>query len=116
MVTRAFQFVQDIFKESLKQIQQYQIKQRPWYVPFSPWDGVDKRTLVANQNLPATDPGQTAGAGSPPSFPPPLFFLSHTEEPAKANTCTHDRHALQQLALNVHAKLFDLTWPTNQKR
>ena len=30
---------------------------------------------------------------------------------AKAGTCARDRHAIQQLALNVHAKHSDLTWP-----
>ena len=38
-----------------------------------------------------------------------VCFLSWTEE--LAGTCTHDRHALQQLALNVHVKHSDLTWP-----
>ena len=41
----------------------------------------------------------------------PFFFLSRTEEPTKAGTCAHDRRALQQLALNVHVKHSDLTWP-----
>ena len=36
-------------------------------------------------------------------------FLSRTEEPAKAGTCARDRHALRQLALNVHVKHSDLT-------
>ena len=36
-------------------------------------------------------------------------FLSRTEEPAMAGTCALDRHALQQLALNVHVKHSDLT-------
>ena len=35
--------------------------------------------------------------------------LSQSEEPAKASTCAHDRHALQQLALNVHVKTLTLT-------
>ena len=43
----------------------------------------------------------------PPTHSLPLFVLSRTEEPAKADTCARDGHALQQLALNVH----DLTWP-----
>ena len=38
-------------------------------------------------------------------------FLSRTEEPAKAGTCAHDRHTLQQLALNVHIKHSRLAWP-----
>ena len=38
-------------------------------------------------------------------------FLSQTEEPTKAGTRTRDRRALQQLALNVHVKHSDLTWP-----
>ena len=38
-----------------------------------------------------------------------VFYLSRTEELAKASTCAHDRRALQQLALNVHVKHFDLT-------
>ena len=49
---------------------------------------------------------------SPPySLTPPFFFLSQTEEPAKASTCAHDRRELQQLALNVHVTHSDLTWP-----
>ena len=40
------------------------------------WDDAYKRTLTANQ----------------------------TEELAKLSTCARDRHALQQLALNVHIK------------
>ena len=43
------------------------------------------------------------------SPPPPFFLLSRTEEPSKGGTCARDRHALQQLALNVHVKLSDLT-------
>ena len=35
--------------------------------------------------------------------------LSQAEEPAKAGTCACHRHALQQLALNVHIKHSDLT-------
>ena len=38
-----------------------------------------------------------------------MHFLSWTEKPAKTGTCARDRHALQQLALNVHAKHSDLT-------
>ena len=45
----------------------------------------------------------------PPYSLPTFFFLSRTEEPAKASTCAHDRCALQQLALNVHVKHSDLT-------
>ena len=41
------------------------------------------------------------------------FFLSRTEEPTKAGTCARDRRALQQLALNVHVKHSDLTWPAS---
>ena len=36
-------------------------------------------------------------------------ILSRTVEPAKASTCARDRRALQQHALNVHVKDFDLT-------
>ena len=53
-----------------------------------------------------------ASAGVPPPTPPyslTLFFLSRTEEPAKAGTCARDRRTLQQLALNVHVKHPDLT-------
>ena len=32
------------------------------------------------------------------------IILSRTEEPAKGGTCARDRRALQQLALNMHAK------------
>ena len=35
--------------------------------------------------------------------------LSWTEEPVKAGTCARASRALQQLALNVHVKLSDLT-------
>ena len=64
---------------------------------------------------PAIDSGRTART---PLYPPvqavpltpsPFCFLSRTEEPAKAGTCARDRHALQQLALNVHVKHSDLT-------
>ena len=34
-------------------------------------------------------------------------ILYRTEEPAKADTCAHDRRALQQRALNVHVKHSD---------
>ena len=51
-----------------------------------------------------------ASAGGSPLLPP-SFFLSRIEEPAKAGTCACDRRALQQLALNVHIKHSDLTWP-----
>ena len=36
-----------------------------------------------------------------------IIILSQTEEPVKVSTCAHDRHALQQLALNEHIKHFD---------
>ena len=47
----------------------------------------------------------------PPLTPSPNFFLSLTEEPAKACICicTRDMRALQQLALNVHVKRSYLT-------
>ena len=48
-----------------------------------------------------------------PLIPYPLFFLSRTEEQAKACTCVRDRRALQQLALNVHVKHSDLTGKTS---
>ena len=48
-----------------------------------------------------------ASAGGPPLLPPPFFFP--VLEPVKVGTCAHDRHALQQLALNVHVKHSDLT-------
>ena len=47
-----------------------------------------------------------------PLTSPSLFFLSRTEEPAKAGTCAHGKRALQQIALNVHVKHSDLTWQT----
>ena len=50
-----------------------------------------------------------ASAGGLPLLPPPFFFLSRTDEPAKDGTCAHDRCALPQLALNVHVKHSDLT-------
>ena len=65
---------------------------------------------TSNHSPPATDSGWTACT---PSYPPvqavpltpsPLFFLSRTEELAKAGTCARDRRALQQLAVNVHVK------------
>ena len=40
-------------------------------------------------------------------LPPPFF----SPLPAKASTCARDRRALHQLALNVHVKHSDLTWP-----
>ena len=40
-----------------------------------------------------------------------VTILSRTEELVKAGTCAHHRRALQQLALNVHVKHSDLTWP-----
>ena len=36
------------------------------------------------------------------------IILSQTEEPAKVDTCAHERRALQMLALNVHVKHVDL--------
>ena len=36
------------------------------------------------------------------------IFLFRTEEPAKVGTCARGSHVLQQLALNVHIKQFDL--------
>ena len=48
---------------------------------------------------------------SPLTPSPPFFSLSRTKEPAKVGTCAHERRALQQLALNVHVKHSDLTWP-----
>ena len=47
-------------------------------------------------------------AVSPTPHSLPFFFLSRTEEQAKADTCARDRRVLQQLALNVHVKLSDL--------
>ena len=46
-----------------------------------------------------------------PLTPSPFFFLFQTEKPVRASTCTRDRRALQQFALNVHVKHSDLTWP-----
>ena len=40
-----------------------------------------------------------------------LWATSRSQEPAKAGTCACYRRALQQLALNVHVKHSDLTWP-----
>ena len=48
---------------------------------------------------------------TPHYFPHFFFLLSPKEEPTKAGTCARDRRALQQLPLNVHVKLSDLTWP-----
>ena len=41
-------------------------------------------------------------------FKPKLYLSSRTEKPAKCGTCARDRRALQQIALNVHVKHFDL--------
>ena len=43
-----------------------------------------------------------------------IIVLSRTEEPAKVGTCARDRRALQQLALNVHVKHFDLDLDNGQ--
>ena len=68
-----------------------------------------------NHPPPATDSGRTARTPVLPVQAVPLFFfLSQIEEPAKAGTCARDRRALQQLALNVHVKHSDLTWPKLQ--
>ena len=68
--------------------------------------------------LPATDCGQTAHTPLyppvqtvPPYSLPHYFFQSRTEYPTKAGICAHDRHLLQQLALNVHIKHSELTIP-----
>ena len=83
--------------------------------------GHSKFHNTSNHPPPATDSGRTARTplyppvqAVPPYFlPPPLYFvfLSRTEESSKAGTRAHDRRALQQLALNVHVKHSDLTWP-----
>ena len=75
--------------------------------------------------MPSTDLGRidctplypTSAGGPHPPPPPPththtyplpsFFFLSRTEEPPKVGTCSRDRRALQQLALNVHVKHFE---------
>ena len=44
-----------------------------------------------------------------PLTPSPFFSLSRTDDPTKVGTCVRDRRALQQLALNVHVKHYDLT-------
>ena len=51
----------------------------------------------------------SAGGPPPPLTHPPFCFLSRTDEPAKTGTCARDRRALQQPALNVHSKNYDLT-------
>ena len=74
---------------------------------------------TSNHPPPATDSGRTARTplylppvqAVPPYFRPHFIFLSWTEELAFAGTCARDRHALQQLALNVHVKHSELTWP-----
>ena len=40
-----------------------------------------------------------------------MFIFNSTSYTVKAGICAHDRRALQQIALNVHVKHFDLTWP-----
>ena len=95
------------------------------YAPISLWlnpMGHSKFHNTSNHPQPATDSdsGQTARTplyppmqAVPPLLPhpPPFFFLSQTKEPVKASTCAHDRRELQQLALNVHVKHTDPTWP-----
>ena len=84
-----------------------------WFNPT----GHSKFHNTSNHPPPATDSGRTARTLYPPvqAVPPyslPHFmFLSWTEEPAFVGTCAHDRHALQQLALNVNIKHSELTWP-----
>ena len=64
---------------------------------------------------PATDRGWTADAPlhlpvhapPPPKYPP---FPVPDRKSWEAGPCAGDRHAVQQLALNVHVKLSDLTW------
>ena len=50
-----------------------------------------------------------ASAGGPPLTPFPLFFPVPDR-----GTGAHARRALQQLALNVHVKHSDLTWPDRE--
>ena len=76
-----------------------------------------KNPSVLNNVVPSTwtNSGRTAHTPLyppvqlvPPYSLPPFFLLSQTELPAKVSTCARDRHALQQLALNVHIKHSDL--------
>ena len=78
--------------------------------------GHSKFHNTSKRPTPATDSGRTARTplyppvqAVPPYSVPPFFSLSRTEEPTKAGTCTRDRRALQQLALNVHVKHSDMT-------
>ena len=81
--------------------------------------GHSKFHNTSNHPPPATDSSRTVRTplylpvqAVPPYSLPPFFFLSRTEEPVSASTCTRDRRALQQFALNVHVKHWpDLTWP-----
>ena len=72
---------------------------------------------TSNYPPPATDSGWTARTPlyqpvqAVPPYSLPFFPVSRTEEPAKASTCARDRRAVQQLALKVHVKHSDLTWP-----
>ena len=61
-------------------------------------------------------PASAGATPPPPLLPLPFFFLSRTDEPAKAGNCARDRRALQQLVLNVHDKHSDLTWPGSAQR
>ena len=74
--------------------------------------GHSKFHNTLNHTPPATVSGRTARTPLYPpvqAVPPYFFFLSRTEELARAGTCARDRRALQQLALNVHVKHSDLT-------
>ena len=80
--------------------------------------GHSKFHNTSNHPPPATDSCRTAHTplylsvqAVPHYFPPPIFFSCPGQEPTKAGTCARDRRALQQLALNVHVKHSDLTWP-----
>ena len=45
----------------------------------------------------------------PPLLPSPFFSPVPDRGTGESGTCARDRHALQQLALNVHVKHSDLT-------